>query len=61
MVAERLSLGDEWRVKPVSAGADRAPVQRVALITEAFLPKVDGVSKLTASLHGTISTWAARC
>lgn len=48
MVAERLSLGDEWRVKPVSAGADRAPVQRVALITEAFLPKVDGVSKLTA-------------
>ncbi|MEW6578085.1 MAG: glycosyltransferase family 1 protein [Chloroflexota bacterium] len=47
MVAERLSLGDEWRVNPITAGADRAPVQRVALITEAFLPKVDGVSKLT--------------
>lgn len=48
MVAKRLSLGDEWRVNPITAGADRAPVQRVALITEAFLPKVDGVSKLTA-------------
>jgi glycosyltransferase involved in cell wall biosynthesis len=47
MVAERVALGDEWRVKPITVEVDRAPVQRVALITEAFLPKVDGVSKLT--------------
>lgn len=39
--------GEDWRVKTLDSLADRAPVRRVALITEAFLPKVDGVSKLT--------------
>lgn len=39
--------GDDWRVNTLDSLADRAPVRRVALITEAFLPKVDGVSKLT--------------
>ncbi len=36
-------LESEW-VEPDS-GSPRAPIQRVALLTEAFLPKVDGVSR----------------
>ncbi len=40
------SPGDEWRVNPLDEQTERAPVKRVALITEAFLPKLDGVSKL---------------
>jgi len=36
-------LDSEW-VEP-DPGSSRAPIQRVALLTEAFLPKVDGVSR----------------
>lgn len=46
--------GDEWYVGQISPDVSRAPVQRIAIITEAYLPKVDGVSKLaslTASHH----------
>jgi glycosyltransferase involved in cell wall biosynthesis len=38
-------FGGEDSSLPVDHAADRAPVKRVALIAEAFLPKVDGVSK----------------
>jgi glycosyltransferase involved in cell wall biosynthesis len=41
---ERL-FGDEFTLKPPDPAVTLAPVRRVAIIAEAFLPKVDGVSK----------------
>lgn len=38
-------FGREFILDPPDPTIDLAPVERVALITEAFLPKVDGVSK----------------
>jgi phosphatidylinositol alpha 1,6-mannosyltransferase len=38
-------LGDEFNLKPPAPEVDLAPVKRVAIIAEAFLPKFDGVSK----------------
>jgi phosphatidylinositol alpha 1,6-mannosyltransferase len=38
-------FGDEFASDPPFSSVDRAPVQRVAIFAEAFLPKVDGVSK----------------
>lgn len=39
-------LFGEYDLVPVNQRAeDRAPIERVAILTEAFLPKVDGVSK----------------
>lgn len=42
--AERL-FGDEYFIGSPDPAVKRAPVQRIALIAESFLPKVDGVSK----------------
>lgn len=41
---ERL-FGEEYTLEPPNPAVTLAPVQRVAIIAEAFLPKVDGVSK----------------
>jgi glycosyltransferase involved in cell wall biosynthesis len=38
-------FGREFALKPPNPSVPLAPVKRVAIITEAFLPKVDGVSK----------------
>ena len=38
-------FGREFILKPADQSVTLAPVKRVALLTEAFLPKVDGVSK----------------
>ena len=38
-------FGDEYALKPPADDVALAPVKRVAIIAEAFLPKVDGVSK----------------
>jgi phosphatidylinositol alpha 1,6-mannosyltransferase len=38
-------FGSEFILKPPAPGIERAAVERVAIISEAFLPKVDGVSK----------------
>lgn len=38
-------FGNEYAFDPPGASVELAPVQRVAIIAEAFLPKVDGVSK----------------
>jgi glycosyltransferase involved in cell wall biosynthesis len=38
-------LGDEFNIKPPAPEVELAPVNRVALIAEGFLPKFDGVSK----------------
>jgi phosphatidylinositol alpha 1,6-mannosyltransferase len=38
-------FGDEYALKPPDPSVELAPVKRVAIIAEAFLPKVDGVSK----------------
>lgn len=38
-------LGEEFQLRPPDAQAVLAPVRRVALFAEAFLPKFDGVSK----------------
>lgn len=38
-------FGDEYALEPPDPGIALAPVKRVAIIAEAFLPKVDGVSK----------------
>lgn len=38
-------FGDEYALKPPDPSVPLAPVKRVAIIAEAFLPKVDGVSK----------------
>jgi hypothetical protein len=38
-------LGEEFQLRPPDAQAILAPVRRVALFAEAFLPKFDGVSK----------------
>jgi glycosyltransferase involved in cell wall biosynthesis len=38
-------FGDEYALKPPDPAVELAPVKRVAIIAEAFLPKVDGVSK----------------
>lgn len=45
--AEEIALvfGDEYLLKPPDPSVELAPVKRVAIIAEAFLPKVDGVSK----------------
>ncbi|MFN8449415.1 MAG: glycosyltransferase family 1 protein [Anaerolineae bacterium] len=42
--AERV-FGDESALRPPDSAAVLAPVKRVAIFAEAFLPKVDGVSK----------------
>ncbi len=42
--AERV-FGDEYALNPPAASVKFAPVKRVAIFAEAFLPKVDGVSK----------------
>jgi phosphatidylinositol alpha 1,6-mannosyltransferase len=38
-------FGDEYALRPPDPTVELAPVKRVAIIAEAFLPKVDGVSK----------------
>lgn len=38
-------FGDEYSLEPPDPLVELAPVKRVAIIAEAFLPKVDGVSK----------------
>ncbi|MFN8375192.1 MAG: glycosyltransferase family 1 protein [Anaerolineae bacterium] len=38
-------FGEEFALKPPDSHVPLAPVRRVALFAEAFLPKVDGVSK----------------
>ncbi len=38
-------FGDEYALNPPDPAVELAPVKRVAIIAEAFLPKVDGVSK----------------
>lgn len=38
-------FGDEYALNPPDPLVELAPVKRVAIIAEAFLPKVDGVSK----------------
>src|SRR5687768_12893878 len=38
-------FGDEARLQPPDPSVTLAPVKRVAIFAEAFLPKVDGVSK----------------
>jgi phosphatidylinositol alpha 1,6-mannosyltransferase len=38
-------FGDEFALAPTDPSIELAPVRRVAIIAEAFLPKVDGVSK----------------
>ncbi len=38
-------FGDEYTLAPPNPAIELAPVKRVAIIAEAFLPKVDGVSK----------------
>src|SRR5690606_4223392 len=38
-------FGDEYVLEPPDPAVELAPVKRVAIIAEAFLPKVDGVSK----------------
>ncbi len=38
-------FGDEYALAPPNPAVELAPVKRVAIIAEAFLPKVDGVSK----------------
>ena len=38
-------FGREFILKPPDPSVTLAPIKRVALLTEAFLPKVDGVSK----------------
>ena len=38
-------FGDEYALKPPDPSLELASVKRVAIIAEAFLPKVDGVSK----------------
>lgn len=38
-------FGREFVLNPPDPSIERAPIERVAIITEAFLPKVDGVSK----------------
>ncbi|MBN1202472.1 MAG: glycosyltransferase family 1 protein [Anaerolineae bacterium] len=46
--------GDEWQIGHTAADIDHLPIKRVAIITEAFLPKMDGVTKLatlTARYH----------
>ncbi len=42
--AERV-FGDECAISPPDPDVTLAPVQRIAIFAEAFLPKVDGVSK----------------
>lgn len=37
--------GDEYRLRPPDPTLTLAPVKRVAIFTESFVPKVDGVSK----------------
>ncbi len=37
--------GSEWAVPPLDPNLQLAPIKRVALVAESFLPKVDGVSK----------------
>ncbi len=38
-------FGKEFVLQPPDPSVELAPIKRVALITEAFLPKIDGVSK----------------
>jgi phosphatidylinositol alpha 1,6-mannosyltransferase len=44
-IASEVVFGDEARLAPPDPSIKLAPVKRVAIIAEAFLPKVDGVSK----------------
>lgn len=37
--------GDEFRVGPIRSTVKPAPIKKVAIFAEAFLPKIDGVSK----------------
>lgn len=39
--------GQGWKIDPLPKGAFRSSVRRVAMISEACLPKIDGVSKTT--------------
>lgn len=44
-VQSGLRPGDEFQVTPLDPALIYAPVKRVAIFAEAFLPKIDGVSK----------------
>lgn len=44
-VEQGVRPGDEFQVGVIPSDAVFAPVQRVAIFAEAFLPKIDGVSK----------------
>ena len=44
-VEKGLRPGSEFQVDPVDLSLVHTPVKRVAIFTEAFLPKIDGVSK----------------
>ncbi len=44
-LAQGLRPGDEFQVQPIDRALIFEPVKRVAIFAEAFLPKIDGVSK----------------
>lgn len=46
-LAEGMRPGSEFQVEPIDPAQKFAAVKRVAIFAEAFLPKIDGVSKTT--------------